>query len=117
MENNLTPSLQLNALTRAAKAIYSEYKHAILPNLPVSDDKKTHLGADEFLPIFMYVFCKSSLQRPSLHYQLMWKLCHPDQLHGECGYYLTVYESSVDFVSKDIKRKSLLSLFTMTSPS
>jgi hypothetical protein len=116
LENNLTPSLQLNALTRCAKAIYSEYKHVILPNIQALDDKsKSHLGADEFLPIFMYVFCKSSLQRPSIHYQLMWKLCHPDQLHGECGYYLTVYESSVDFVSKEIQRKSLLnSLFTFS---
>ena len=115
LENNLTPSLQLNALTRCAKAIYSEYKHVILPNIPALDKSKSHLGADEFLPIFMYVFCKSSLQRPSIHYQLMWKLCHPDQLHGECGYYLTVYESSVDFVSKEIQRKSLLnSLFTFS---
>ena len=115
LENNLTPSLQLNALTRASKAIYSEYKHAILPNVQTLDKNGSHLGADDFLPIFIYIFCKSTLTRPSLHYQLMWKLCHPDQLHGECGYYLTVYESSVDHVSREIHRKSLLSsLFTFT---
>jgi hypothetical protein len=28
----------------------------------------------------------------------MWNLCHPDQLHGECGYYLTVFESAIEFV-------------------
>ena len=115
LENNLTPSLQLNALTRASKAIYSEYKHAILPNLQATDKNGSHLGADDFLPIFIYAFCRSTLTRPSLHYQLMWKLCHPDQLHGECGYYLTVYESCVDFVSKEIQKKGLLNnLLTFT---
>jgi len=28
----------------------------------------------------------------------MWALCHPDQLYGEAGYFLTVYESACAFV-------------------
>jgi hypothetical protein len=28
----------------------------------------------------------------------MWKLAHTDQLHGESGYFLTVFESAIDFI-------------------
>lgn len=28
-------------------------------------------------------------------------LCHPDQLRGEAGYYLTLYESAIEFVMNE----------------
>lgn len=28
----------------------------------------------------------------------MWKLSHADQLNGESGYFLTVFESAIDFI-------------------
>jgi hypothetical protein len=56
------------------------------------------LGADDLLPIFIFVLCRSGLQTPIRNKELLWNLCHPDQLHGESGYYLTLYESAVTFV-------------------
>ena len=56
------------------------------------------LGADDFLPIFIFVFCRSELEHPIQNKDLLWKLCHPDQLQGESGYYLTIYESAVEYV-------------------
>jgi hypothetical protein len=56
------------------------------------------LGADDLVPIFIFVLCQSGLQTPLLDNELLWQLCHPDQLYGEAGYFLTVYESAVAFV-------------------
>jgi hypothetical protein len=56
------------------------------------------LSADDLLPIFIFVLCRSRLQTPLQNKELLWNLCHPDQLHGEPGYYLTIYESAVMYV-------------------
>ena len=95
-----TPSALITTLVRCCKAIYAEFKHSVLPNLPQSGDTGdgAYLGADDLVPIFVYVFCKADLKRPHKYKDLMWNLCHPDQLHGECGYYLTVFESAIEYV-------------------
>jgi hypothetical protein len=63
-----------------------------------SNEAASVLGADDFLPIFIFVFCRSELEHPIQNKDLLWKLCHPDQLQGESGYYLTIYESAVEYV-------------------
>lgn len=69
------------------------------------------IGADDFLPIFLYVLCHSSINTPLLTKELLWGLCHPDQLYGESGYYLTVYESALEYIqSIDVEDDALLSL-------
>lgn len=102
IEHNLTPTYQLQVLTRTVKAIYNEFKHVVLPRLQEKGrGDNVYLGADDLVPIFLYVFCKSNLRHPIRNRDLMWALCHPDQLHGEGGYYLTVYESAIDFVLRE----------------
>jgi hypothetical protein len=98
LESNLTPSMMLNALARTAKAIYSEYKLAVLPSLKDGGKSSAYLSADDLVPIFIYVFCHSDLSHALINRDLMWNLCHPDQLHGEFGYYLTAYESVLEFI-------------------
>ena len=56
------------------------------------------LGADDLVPLFIFVLCQSGLQTPLRDKDLLWALCHPDQLYGEAGYFLTVYESACAFV-------------------
>jgi hypothetical protein len=63
-----------------------------------SSTSEAVLGADDFLPIFIFIFCRSELVHPIQNKDLLWKLCHPDQLQGESGYYLTIYESAVEYV-------------------
>jgi hypothetical protein len=46
----------------------------------------------------------------------MWSLCHPDQLQGEAGYYLTVYESSIEYVLQESISNDSFS-FPSSSPS
>lgn len=99
LEHNLTPSVQLQVLTRTFKSIYHEFKFALLPRL---GDGTHCIAADDLVPIFLFVFC----QTPSLRHCLqnrdfMWGLGHPDQLRGEAGYFLTVYESALECVLQD----------------
>lgn len=121
IERNPTPSMRIHALVRTAHAIYTEYKTQIVPSKQLEKNKhttlstsnspfnsKSHsnsfnsddyvLGADDFLPIFIFIFCRSELYHPIQNKDLLWKLCHPDQLQGESGYYLTIYESAVEYV-------------------
>lgn len=98
LENNVTPTDMLNILARTAKAIYSEFKFAVIPKLGKND---VFLGADDFVPIFIYVFSRSGIKRPVLMKDIMWNLSHPSLLHGECGYYLTVFESAIEYVLND----------------
>jgi hypothetical protein len=101
IERNPTPSMKLYALLRCAKAIYTEFKEFVIPRIAFEKPDKaseTVLGADDFLPIFIYVLCHSDINTPLLNKELLWSLCHPDQLYGESGYYLTVYESALEFV-------------------
>lgn len=72
--------------------------HSSSPPLSIDDSTESILGADDFLPIFIYVFCRSDLEHPIQNKDLLWKLCHPGQLQGESGYYLTIYESAVEYV-------------------
>ena len=101
IERNPTPSMKLYALLRCAKAIYMEFKEFVIPKIAIDKPEKASeivLGADDFLPIFIYVLCHSDINTPLLNKELLWSLCHPDQLYGESGYYLTVYESALEFV-------------------
>ena len=106
IERNPTPSMRLQALVHTAKAIYSEFKCEILPIIKAEkgdqfQHKDAALGADDFLPIFIFVVCRAGLARPSFSKDLLWHLCHPDQLHGESGYYLTVYESALEYIMSE----------------
>ena len=61
------------------------------------------LGADDLVPIFIYVMCQcyQNLKHPITNRDLLWSICLPDQLHGEAGYYLTLYESAVEFIIQE----------------
>jgi hypothetical protein len=107
VERNPTPSMRLNALVRSAKSIYTEYNtEKALQTLP--GETVPVLGADDFLPIFIFVLCQSNLKHPNLNRDMLWSLCHPDQLHGESGYYLTAYESALSYIDNiDVDENAL----------
>lgn len=63
--------------------------------------KNAFLSADDFVPIFIYVFCQSDIKNSLLSKDLLWNLCHPSQLQGECGYYLTAYESAIEYIQNE----------------
>lgn len=54
------------------------------------------LGADDFLPIFVWVLVQTGLVSAEIEAEYMWGLLHPSLLSGEGGYYLTTLSSAVD---------------------
>lgn len=151
-------------LTKTVKAIYNEFKLAILPSLSPEEQRSTVISADDLVPIFLFIFCQQNKTQQNHHHghhangssstpnnatnntnnsanntnnnsnnttntpssssfstaaaaaavvssvsssslkhclrdkEFMWKLGHPDQLRGETGYYLTVFESAIECV-------------------
>jgi len=111
VERNPTPSTRLHALVRTAKAIYTEFNLAVKPKiLREAQEKNTTTGgkppaepvlsADDLVPIFIYVLsqCYRHIHHPITNRDLLWAVSHPEQLHGEAGYYLTLYESAVEYI-------------------
>jgi hypothetical protein len=98
LDRNATPTRRLHSLTMAANAVYTEYKAHVLPSKKSKDSNDNVLSADDLVPIFVFIITQCNLRNPLLNTDLLWELCHPDQLHGEPGYYLTLYESAVQYI-------------------
>ena len=102
------PTDKLAALLRAAKVIYGTFaaeKEARIKALrrTTSKDEKMpkmadELGADEFLPIFIFVTVHAELDAPLKDKECMWSLCEPDMVAGEGGYYLTVFDAALSYL-------------------
>jgi hypothetical protein len=91
-EGDSTPSKRLHALVRTLDSIFDEYKENM------TDDSSQALGADDILPIIIYIFVFSDLKRPDCIVDLLWRMCHPEQLQSESGYILTLIESAVSYL-------------------
>lgn len=76
------PCDKLDALLAAAKEI---------PSLYVSEHPGTssHLGADDFLPIFIYVLVNSDIPNLAYLQKVLCTLCDPDKKLSETGYYVS----------------------------
>ncbi|KAL1138492.1 hypothetical protein AAG570_008555, partial [Ranatra chinensis] len=53
------------------------------------------LGADDFLPLFVWVLVQKGMISAEIEAEYMWGLLHPSLLSGEGGYYLTTLSSAV----------------------
>lgn len=53
------------------------------------------LGADDFLPLMVYVVAKCGFIGAEIEAEFMWCLLQPSLLNGEAGYYLTALCSAV----------------------
>lgn len=49
--------------------------------------------------IWVYVVARARVAQHELHKQFMWGLCDKSMLSGEGGYYLTVYEAALQYIS------------------
>jgi hypothetical protein len=89
------PCEKVAALVAAAKEIPLLYRHE-------HPDVERPLGADEFLPIFIYVVSQSEME--DLYYlkEVLCHLCDPNQRLSEAGYYLASFEAAVEHI-KDME--------------
>jgi hypothetical protein len=101
----VAPRIQRQKKKEAEAKRKAENRRSFRPSLrsETAQDKEEKfeqvmLGADDLMPIFIFVVCRTGLQTPLRNKDLLWNLCHPDQLYGEPGYYLTQYESAVAYI-------------------
>jgi len=87
------PCDKLDALLAAAKEIPALY-------LVEHPGTEKHLGADDFLPIFIYVLINANIPN-LLHLQkILCSLCDPDKRLSETGYYVATFEAAVTHIQE-----------------
>jgi len=98
--NSTLPYTKLVGIVSAAKEIFrlQEYEMGMF-----QDEKKVDaslLGADDFLPIFIFCVVKAGIDRPNALAALLRSLCDPSKLTGEIGYYLSSFEAVILHISE-----------------
>lgn len=67
----------------------------IFNSVKAANQRCVTLGADDFLPLFVWVLVQSGMLAAEIEADYMWGLLHPSLLSGEGGYYLTTLSSAV----------------------
>jgi hypothetical protein len=90
------PCVKLRAIVDAASEINKIFAGRIeVPSPKRGGNKEVHMGADEFLPIFIYCVVKAEMERPCALCVLLRTLCDPINRMGETGYYLASFEAAI----------------------
>lgn len=95
-----SPLEKLEFLLAAIAAIFNSVKTSQL-----GTGRTITLGADDFLPLFVWVLVKTKFLTAEIEAEYMWGLLHPSLLSGEGGYYLTTLSSAVQ-VLKNFKESN-----------
>jgi hypothetical protein len=64
----------------------------------IADER--HLGADDFVPIFIYGVVQAEMERPCALCGLLRTLCARINKIGEIGYYLASFEAAITHFQK-----------------
>jgi hypothetical protein len=91
------PCAKLRAIVDSAKEIsrvYNEEKKSI------GGIHTNKLGADDFLPIFIYCVVQAEMERPCALCVLLRTLCEPSNRIGEVGYYLATFEAALTHIQE-----------------
>jgi hypothetical protein len=95
------PCMKLNAIVDAAREIFRIIQQANDVKCRMDDDQQQKidttrpLGADDFLPIFIYCVVHAEMERPCALCVLLRNLCDPVNQIGEIGYYLLTFEAAI----------------------
>ncbi|CAH1792387.1 unnamed protein product [Owenia fusiformis] len=89
MQRAYSPVKKLENLLGATSAIYNNVQENN------SGRQASSMGADDFLPMFIYVLVQCGMVMAEVEADYMWGLLHPSVLNGEGGYYLTTLSSAV----------------------
>ncbi|XP_061742480.1 ras and Rab interactor 3 isoform X2 [Nerophis ophidion] len=92
-----SPQKKTELLLKACKIIYD--------SMSVSSPGRAH-GADDFLPVMMYVLGRSNLAALMLDVEYMMELMDPALTIGEGSYYLTTTYGALEHIKKFDQQKS-----------
>jgi hypothetical protein len=110
------PCAKLRAIVEAAREISRLYsiEHDVSEH-PVHS-RESHLGADDFLPIFIFCVIKAEMERPCALCVLLRTLCDRINRIGEIGYYLASFEAAISHIQElDLteEREEMLSFLSV----
>ena len=97
MDRAILPTEKLDALYACVKQIHVEAIEARTGkrrSLKVFEP----LGADDFLPLFIYCVASSHLRHPQTSMIMLWALASKEKMEGQMAYYVTVFESALYFI-------------------
>lgn len=99
--NNLhleySPQKKIELLLKACKIIYD--------SMSISSPGRAH-GADDFLPVMMYVLARSNLSALQLDVEYMMELMDPSLTIGEGSYYLTTTYGALEHIKTFDQQRS-----------
>jgi hypothetical protein len=87
------PCNKLRAIVHAAKEIGRLHEREHCDNTSALT-----LGADDFLPIFIFCVVRAEIEKPCALSILLRNLCHETQQIGEIGYYLSSFEAVIVYI-------------------
>lgn len=91
MQKSFSPVKKLENLLGATSTIYK----CVTSKHNKGKSSQTCFGADDFLPLLIYVLVQCGTVSVEIEADYMWGLLHPSLLTGEGGYYLTSLSSAV----------------------
>jgi hypothetical protein len=89
IEKDQMPSEMLDSLLKCVRSIFSE----------AATVSNNVMAGDDLLPVLIFVLIRANLSAPCARSAFAWDLCDPEQLQSEGGYYLTVFESALEWVA------------------
>lgn len=89
-EGTMLPSDKLDVLVGAVKEVHATFKR--------EHPRESALGADDFLPIMIYILVQAGVQRLLAIKTLLSALCDPARLLSEAGYCVATLEAAADFL-------------------
>lgn len=93
MSTEVAPSRKLERFMDAVRAL-NDYSTVESPAAGAA----TVCDADELLPLLIFALCRSRVPTPLVHCAAMQQLCAFSSPYGERVYYLTMFETAVEFV-------------------
>ena len=101
------PCKKLRAIVDAAKEIYRLHEEERQINISQQDsggqaleESMEKLGADDFLPIFVFCIIMTDLERPCALCALLEELCDKRAKISEAGYYLSSFQAAVTYIQE-----------------
>ncbi|XP_065882725.1 uncharacterized protein [Dysidea avara] len=95
MERVHSAFTKIELLLQAVRITYNNVQ-----DLTKKNKSSQGLGADDFLPLFIWVLIQAEFSKAEVEAEYMWGLVHPSLLNGEGGYYLTTLTSAVNVLKE-----------------
>ncbi|OQS05256.1 hypothetical protein THRCLA_02585 [Thraustotheca clavata] len=98
MEERMLPCEKLKELVLSAGEIFRACQEKGI----AYTKSMSAMNADDFLPIHIFVVVHSGLKRPYFAKEFLGAMIHPSKMLGETGYFLTMFEAALKYVSESM---------------